>query len=91
MLIRLYPLVSDFVRLEHFQEKMDYLSERREKKITDLVRRFENVFACNKFDVGTVRNFEVEINLREKRYVAKKTENSITVHMSELSLIIRPK
>ena len=64
--------VSEINNFKRFRENMGDLPEKRKTNMIDLVEKFKDVFAVDKFDVGTVKNCVAEIKLREDRYVAKK-------------------
>ena len=55
-----------------FSKTADHLPDEQRRKIIELVRRYEKVFATGKFDLGTVKDSEAKILLLEDRYVAKK-------------------
>ena len=55
---------------KHLKENMNEDEIRR--KIQRLISEHENVFAKNKYDVGTVKNHEARIKLVIEKYAAKK-------------------
>ena len=65
-------LTGEYVKVEQFSERIDYLDQTKREKIVDIIRRYEKVFATDKFDLGTVAEHEARIKLSEDRYVAKK-------------------
>ncbi len=64
---------NEFIPVEEFEVKTEHLdTKKKKKKIFDLINKYDTIFARNKYDVGTVKDYEAHIKLSEKRYVAKK-------------------
>lgn len=43
------------------------------RKIGRILKDFSPIFATDKYDVGTVKNYEVTVHLQEHRYISKKS------------------
>lgn len=46
--------------------------ENNSNVLNDLLKKYDSVFAKEKFDIGTVKNFEATIRLTENKYVSRK-------------------
>ena len=57
---------------ERLVKDLSHLTPERASMILELMRKHSQVFARDKFDVGTVQNQEARIRLTEYRYVSKK-------------------
>ena len=82
---------NEYVNVQEFQANLDHLDAEKKAKVNDLIARYEDIFARNKFDVGRVKNHEAHIQLSEYRYVAKKPyrcsipdQNEIEKQVAEL-------
>lgn len=53
-------------------EDLEGLKEFEIKMFHTLFKKYEDVFAKDKYDVGTVKNFTAQIKMTEDRYVSKK-------------------
>lgn len=51
---------------------LDHLECEKRLEIKTLLNKYNKCFASNKFDVGSIGNYEAEIRLKEDRYIAKK-------------------
>lgn len=43
--------------------KSEHLDKTKKKEIYNLIDKYESLFAKNKYDVGTVKNYEAHIEL----------------------------
>jgi len=48
------------------------LNKKNKKIIYDFIDKYGDIFAKNRYDVGTVRNHEAHIKLTSDKYISKK-------------------
>ena len=65
-------LTNEYVSTKEFCDGFTYLSAGKREKIANIIGKYEKVFATDKFDIGTVNQFEAQIKLQEYRYISKK-------------------
>ena len=63
---------NEYLNVDQFEANLQHLDANKKTAISELIGRFEDIFARNKFDVGRVKNHEAQIQMTEYRYVAKK-------------------
>lgn len=61
----------DHMKLENLEPRIEHLSNEMKIQVMILPRKHANVFAADKFDVGTVKNYIACIKLQRDQYVAE--------------------
>jgi transposase InsO family protein len=62
----------EVINTESIENKIAHLDSYKKTKTRNLIKKFTNVFATNKFDVGTVKDHIAHIKLSENKYVFRK-------------------
>lgn len=57
---------------EDFKARTNHLDKHKEFKIYKLIKKYENLFAKNKYDIGTVSEHMAHIKLIENKFISKK-------------------
>ena len=63
---------NKYIYFNELDSHIEHLPEEKKPRIAAVLEKHKNVFAVDKFDVGTLKNCVAEIKLLEERYVAKK-------------------
>lgn len=45
--------------------------------LKEMLKKHKDIFAENKFDIGTVKDFEATIKLTQNKYIVRKNRTSI--------------
>jgi len=56
----------------NFQTKIDYLTNNQKYEINKLIENNKSIFANDKYDIGTVREYEARIDLTVDKYCSKR-------------------
>lgn len=57
---------------ENFNTNMSHLSEQQKSEINRLIEKYKSSFAKDKYDIGTVRDYEARIDLLVDKYCSKR-------------------
>jgi len=60
------------VETDEFQTKIEHLDRGKKIKIEELIDNNKSVFAKDKYDVGTVNEYETRIDLIVEKYSSKR-------------------
>ncbi len=63
---------NEGILLTEFDIKTEHLDENKKKAVYNLIDKYEYLFAKNKYDIGTVNDYEAHVDLTENKYVGKK-------------------
>lgn len=63
---------NEHVEINTFNISMNHLNNIEKKVITDLVNKYKNIFAKDKYDIGTVKDYEARIDLIVDKYCSKR-------------------
>lgn len=63
---------NEHVNENDFRMNLDHLDNIKQKKIEQLIAKYNTVFARNKYDVGTVTDYEARIDLLVDKYCCKR-------------------
>ncbi|GBP11832.1 hypothetical protein EVAR_74481_1 [Eumeta japonica] len=63
---------NEHINLDEFEIVVDHLDLHQQAEIDTLLRKYKSVFAKDKYDVGTVRDYEAHIDLMVDKYCAKR-------------------
>ena len=63
---------NEYISVSDFEANLDHLPPDKKKRVLELIKKHEAVFARNKYDIGTVEKHEAQIRLTEKKFVGKK-------------------
>ena len=63
---------NEHVEEDEFQIRMEHLDKMKKKEIEKLIDKHKSVFAKDKYDVGTVKDYEARIDLLVDRYCSKR-------------------
>ncbi|CAI6344779.1 unnamed protein product [Macrosiphum euphorbiae] len=60
------------IKENNFQTKIDYLTNNQKHEINKLIEKNKSIFANDKYDIGTVREYEARIDLSVDKYCSKR-------------------
>lgn len=60
------------MEIDEFQSNLNHLNNWKKTKIEQLIEKYENVFARDKYDIGIVKNYEARIDLILDKYCSKR-------------------
>jgi hypothetical protein len=63
---------NEHVEEDEFQIKLEHLDKMKKKEIEKLIDEHKSVFAKDKYDVGTVKDYEARIDLIVDRYCSRR-------------------
>lgn len=63
---------NEHIKEEDFKIKIDHLTENQKSEINKLVEEYKSIFAKDKYDVGTVQQYEARIDLLVDKYCSKR-------------------
>lgn len=63
---------NEHVQEEEFEVKLNHLHEKEKDKIEKLMDKYKMIFAKDKYDVGTVKDYEARIDLSVDKYCSKR-------------------
>lgn len=63
---------NEHINLENFQISVNHLDFQQQTEINKLIEKYNTVFAKDKYDVGTVRDYEAHIDLMLDKYCSKR-------------------
>lgn len=63
---------NEHVVEESFEMTINHLEYREKNEIDELLEKYKSVFAKDKYDVGTVKNYEAHIELIVEKYPSKR-------------------
>lgn len=63
---------NEHMRKENFEIKINHLANREKTEINRLINEYECIFAKDKYDIGTVKEYEAHIDLLVDRYCSKR-------------------
>lgn len=63
---------NEHIETDEFQIKLEHLDNIKKIKIEKLIEKYKTVFAKDKYDIGTVKNYEARIELIVDKYCSKR-------------------
>jgi len=63
---------NEHVEEDEFQIKLEHLDKMKKKEIEKLINKHKSVFAKDKYDVGTVKDYEARIDLLVDKYSSRR-------------------
>lgn len=63
---------NESIDTNNFKAITDHLSVENRKSIINLVNKYKQIFAKDKFDIGTVQEYEARIDLTIDKYCSKR-------------------
>ena len=63
---------NEHINTDGFETTVNHLNEHQKSEIDKLIDKYKSVFAKDKYDVGTVNQYEAHIDLMVDRYCAKR-------------------
>ena len=64
---------NEYINVDQFEANLDHLPDEQKKRVLELIKNNESIFARNKYDTGCVREHEAHIKLIDKnKFPAKK-------------------
>jgi len=63
---------NEHVKEDEFQIKLEHLDKMKKKEIERLINKHKSVFAKDKYDVGTVKDYEARIDLLVDKYSSRR-------------------
>lgn len=63
---------NEHIKLEEFQISINHLNLHQQTEIDKLIEEYKLVFAKDKYDIGTVRDYEAHIDLIVDKYCCKR-------------------
>lgn len=63
---------NEHVEENDFKIKIDHLDGKKKIEIDKLIKDYKTVFAKNKYDIGTVKDYEARIDLSVDKYCSKR-------------------
>lgn len=63
---------NEHIKQTEFKINNDNLSEEQKREIKNLIDKHRKVFAKDKYDIGTVKDYEARIDLLEDKYCSKR-------------------
>lgn len=63
---------NEHIQKDEFEIKIDHLHKEKKDKIERLIEEYKTVFAKNKYDIGTVKEYEAHIELLIDKYCSKR-------------------
>lgn len=63
---------NEHIKEENFKIKIDHLTYQQKSEINKLIDKYKSVFAKDKYDVGTVKEYEARIDLLVDKYCSKR-------------------
>ena len=57
---------------DYLKEELNHLDQEKRQKIRTLINRYRECFAKGKFDVGSIKENEAQIKLKEEKFISKK-------------------
>ncbi|KAK7792869.1 hypothetical protein R5R35_003999 [Gryllus longicercus] len=63
---------NEHIDEDEFQIKLEHLTNKKKMKIEKLIEKYKTVFAKDKYDIGTVKNYEARIDLIVNKYCSKR-------------------
>lgn len=68
-----YPVnFNEHIEIDEFQIKLEHLDNIKKIKIEKLIEKYKTVFAKDKYDIGTVKDYEARIELIVDKYCSKR-------------------
>ncbi|KAK2578064.1 hypothetical protein KPH14_008480 [Odynerus spinipes] len=63
---------NEHMEIDEFQSNLNHLSNWKKIKIEQLIEKYKNVFARDKYDIGIVKDYEARIDLIMDKYCSKR-------------------
>lgn len=63
---------NEHIEQDEFKIKLDHLNYMEKTKIEKIIDKYSTVFARNKYDIGTVKDYEARIDLLVDRFCSKR-------------------
>ena len=63
---------NKYLNTDKFEIKVNHLDMYEQSKIEKLLNKYKSVFARDKYDIGTVKDYEAHIDLMEEKYCYKR-------------------
>lgn len=63
---------NEHIKEKEFEIKVSHLDENKREEINKIIQQYKSVFAKDKYDVGTVKEYEARIDLLVDKYCSKR-------------------
>jgi len=63
---------NEHIKENDFQMNIDHLTKNQKSEINKLIDKYKSVFAKDKYDIGTVKEYEARIDLLIDKYCSKR-------------------
>lgn len=63
---------NEHIETEEFVSMTDHLDIEKKNEIEKIIKEYKTIFAKDKYDIGSVRNYEAHIDLLVNRYCSKR-------------------
>lgn len=63
---------NEHIKVEDFRIKIDHLDDQKKTEIEKIIKEYRTVFAKDKYDIGTVKDYEAHIDLLVDKYCSKR-------------------
>ncbi len=75
---------NEFIKTNNFESNLNHLDDKKKFRISFLIDKYKNIFAKDKFDIGSVKGHEACIKLIEHKYVSRKPYRCNLVDQKEI-------
>lgn len=63
---------NEGINTDAFEAKLEHLPSNKSNKIKSIIKKYKNIFAQDKYDVGSFRSHEAHIKLLEHKFISRK-------------------
>jgi hypothetical protein len=63
---------NEHIKEKYFKIDLNHLDDKKKIKIEQLIEEYKAIFAKDKYDIGTVRDYEARIDLLVDRFSSKR-------------------
>lgn len=63
---------NEHIQEEEFKIKVNHLDDRKKNEITKIIEEYKTIFARDKYDIGTIKDYEARIDLLVDKYCCKR-------------------
>lgn len=75
---------NEHIKTDKFEKMVNHLDKQQQLDIDNLIEKFKTVFAKDKYDIGTVRDYEAHIDLMVDKYCCKRPYRCTTEDRREI-------
>lgn len=72
-----------------YQANLDHLTKYEQKEIQNIIQNYSDIFAKDRYDIGTFSEYQAHIKLIDNRYIAKKPYRCSFVDQEEIEQQIK--